>query len=159
MVPEILFFGSIARKLNRIIEDWRSPVWINPLLFSSINSSLNINPGDIITSNTGFSFKVSSGTTVSISAINFYRSVASKFREQLDYVGISDEYAVEVTVMATSPGTSGNISRYDLARTTITGVSNVTNIRDFRGGTDQETDASFRDRVLSSFSVSYSTST
>lgn len=124
------------------------------LTFSSINSSLNINPGDLVTSNTGFSFKVSVGTTVSVSSINFYRSVASKFREQLDYVGISDEYAVEVTVIATSPGTSGNISRYDLSRTTIAGVSNVTNIKDFRGGTDQETDASFKDRILSAFSGS-----
>lgn len=145
---------KLARNFGITRRQSKTSTGVALLTFSSINSSLNINPGDIITSNTGFSFKVSSGTTVSISAINFYRSVASKFREQLDYVGISDEYAVEVTVMATSPGTSGNISRYDLARTTITGVSNVTNIKDFRGGTDQETDASFRDRVLSSFSGS-----
>jgi len=124
------------------------------LTFSSINATVNINKGDIIIANNGFSFAVATGISVTTNATNFYRSVASKFRDQLDTAGISDEYAIEVTVTATTPGTAGNIGVYSLSRTSIAGVSNVTNINAFRGGTDQENDATFRNRILSSFSGS-----
>lgn len=124
------------------------------LTFSAINSNININKGDTIVANNGFSFNVSAGLSVTPGASNFYRSVASKFRDQLDFVGISDEFAVEVTVIASTPGSAGNIGSYALDRTTIPGVSNVTNINPFAGGTDQENDALFRSRILSSFSGS-----
>jgi uncharacterized phage protein gp47/JayE len=68
--------------------------------FSSINATTNINKGDIVTSNNGFSFSVTSGVTVSSNSVNYYRSVATKYRDQLDSIGISDQYAVEVTVEA-----------------------------------------------------------
>lgn len=124
------------------------------LTFSAINSVININKGDVIIANNGFSYAVAVGISVTPNASNFYRSVAAKFRDQLDTVGISDEFAVEVTVVATTPGTAGNIGVGALSRTSIPGVSNVTNINAFRGGTDQENDATFRNRVLSSFSGS-----
>jgi uncharacterized phage protein gp47/JayE len=124
------------------------------LTFSAINSVININKGDVVIANNGFSYAVSTGISVTPTASNFYRSVAAKFRDQLDTVGISDEFAVEVTLVATTPGTAGNIGVYALSRTGIPGVSNVTNINAFRGGTDQENDATFRNRVLSSFSGS-----
>lgn len=124
------------------------------LTFSSINAPVSINRGSIITANNGFSFSVTAGTSVTPSAINFYRAVAAKYRDQLDFAGISDTLAVQVTVTATSPGTTGNIGTYSLAKTSIAGVSNVTNVNPFTGGTDQETDAVFRNRVLASFSGS-----
>lgn len=124
------------------------------LTFSSINAPININRGAIITANNGFSYSVVTGTSVIPSAINFYRAVATKYRDQLDFAGISDPFAVTVTVTATSSGTSGNIGAYSLSSTSIPGVSNVTNVNPFIGGTDQETDASFRNRVLASFSGS-----
>lgn len=124
------------------------------LTFSSIVAPININAGSSITANNGLSFTVSTGLSVSPTSTNFYRSVASKFRDQLDFVGITDQYAVEVTVAAGSPGTAGNIGKYALSRTTIPGVSNVTNVNPFTGGTDQETDVAFRNRILSSFSGS-----
>lgn len=124
------------------------------LTFSAINSAININKGDTIIANNGFSYSVATGISVTPAASNFYRSVASKFRDQLDIVGISDEFAAEVTIVATTPGTAGNIGVGALSRTSIPGVSNVTNINAFRGGTDQENDATFRNRVLSSFSGS-----
>lgn len=122
--------------------------------FSSINATININKGDIIIANNGFSFAVSTGIAISNLASNYYRSVATKFRDQLDLVGITDEYAVEVTVSATSAGSAGNIGKYALNRTNIPGVSNVTNINGFAGGTDQEDDTAFRNRVLAAFSGS-----
>ena len=122
--------------------------------FSSIVSPININTGDIVTASNGFTFSVSNGISVSPSSINFYRSVAAKFSAQLAQAGITDQYAVEVTVVATTPGSAGNISSYSLDASSTAGVSNVTNINPFSGGTDQENDAAFRNRVLASFSGS-----
>lgn len=124
------------------------------LTFSSVNATININRGDIVIASNGFSFATSTGLSVSPAAINFYRSVASKFRDQLDIAGISDQFAVEATVVATTAGATGNIGKYSINRTNIAGVSNVTNINSFTGGTDQENDTSFRNRVLAAFSGS-----
>lgn len=124
------------------------------LTFSSIVVPLNINIGATMTASNGLSFTVKTGIAVSPASTNFYRSVATKFRDQLDFVGITDQYAVEVTVVSSSPGIASNIGKYALSRTNISGVSNVTNINSFSGGTDQETDVAFRNRVLSSFSGS-----
>lgn len=124
------------------------------LTFSSINSPININAGDRVIASNGFAFSVTGGVSVTPASSNFFRSIASKFRDQLDLAGISDEFAVEVTVVATTPGTAGNIGTFSLVRTPISGVTNVTNVASFGGGTDQESDAAFRNRVLSSFSGS-----
>ena len=124
------------------------------LTFPSLNAPIPISRGAIITANNGFSFAVSTGTAVTPAAINFYKAVATKFRDQLDFAGISDTLAVQVTLTATSPGTTGNIGTYALSKANIAGVSNVTNVNSFNGGTDQETDAAFRNRVLSAFSGS-----
>lgn len=124
------------------------------LTFNSITAPIPINTGSIIVANNGFSFIVSSGLSVTPGNANFYRSVASKFQDQLLAAGINDEYAVEVTVSASSSGSAGNIGALSLNRCDIHGVSNVTNINPFNGGTDQENDANFRNRVLSSFSGS-----
>lgn len=122
------------------------------MTFASIPATININQGDIVTSINGSTFTVAVGVSVSPSAINFYRSVATKFANQLAFVGITDQFAVEVTVNASSPGSQGNIGPYALQTVSTAGVSNVTNILSFQGGTDQETDAAFRNRVLSTFS-------
>lgn len=124
------------------------------LTFSSITAPVNINKGDLVISTNGYSFAVANGIAVSPLNSNFYRSVATQYRDQLDTIGITDEYAVEVTVTATSAGAGGNIGSYSLTRTTIADVSNVTNIDPFSGGTDQENDIAFRSRTLSAFSGS-----
>jgi hypothetical protein len=153
-----LVIGSDLDKLAKnfgVIRKQSTPAGGTALFtFSSINAPININKGDIVIASNGFSYNVVRGVAVVPSAINFYRSIASKFREQLDLAGISDQYAVEITVLASSPGSSGNIGKYSLNRTTISGVSNVTNIIPFTGGTDQEGDAAFRNRILASFSGS-----
>lgn len=124
------------------------------LTFSSINAPININSGDSITASNGLSYIVQNGISVVPALTNFYQSVAAKFQNDLDFVGIQDTYAVEVTVKATTSGISGNLGKYSLIRTNISGVSNVTNVNPFTGGGDAETDAIFRDRVLSVFSGS-----
>lgn len=131
-----------------------SSTGISLFTFSSINANINIGAGNTVVANNGVSFQVATGVAVSSSATNFYRSVAAKYATQLAYVGITDQYAVEVTVIATAAGTSGNIGTFSINKTSIPGVSNVTNVVSFTGGTNQETDAAFRNRVLSTFSGS-----
>jgi len=124
------------------------------LTFSSLNATININPGAPIYTSGGLGFTVINGISIVPSNINFYRSVATKFAAQLAFAGITDQYAVEVSVIASAPGSSGNIGQYTLAKVNIPGISNVTNVASFAGGTDQETDAAFRNRILSTFSGS-----
>jgi hypothetical protein len=124
------------------------------LTFSSIPASIAITKGDLVFSSNGTSFAVANGISVNPSNTNLYRSIATKFRNDLDFLNISDTYAVEVTVQATTPGSGGNISKYGIVRSLTSGVSNVTNIFPFSGGSDQEDDPSFRNRGLAIFSGS-----
>lgn len=124
------------------------------LTFPSLNATVNINSGSPVHTAGGLGFTVINGISLVPSNINTYRSTATKFSAQLAFVGITDQYAVEVTVTASSPGAAGNIGQYTLSQVTIGGISNVTNINTFSGGTDQETDAAFRNRILSTFSGS-----
>jgi hypothetical protein len=122
------------------------------LAFNALEADIPINSGDILNANNGASFQVTTSTTVAVNNANEYRATASKYRADLDFVGITDEYAVAVPAECTVTGTIGNISRYSLISTTIDGVSNVTNASPFSGGSKSETDSDFRNRVLSVFS-------
>jgi uncharacterized phage protein gp47/JayE len=122
--------------------------------FNSLNAPIAINKGDTVLSSNGVSFTVRNGISIQPSLSNFYASIASKYKNDLDFLGIKDIYAVEVTVQASTFGTIGNISKYSLNRTNISGINNVTNINSFSGGNNQESDAVFRARVLSTFSGS-----
>jgi uncharacterized phage protein gp47/JayE len=137
-----LVIGSDLDKLAKnfgVIRKQSTPATgVALLTFASITAPIPINKGSLVISNNGFSFSVVAGISVTPATANFYRSVASKFRDQLDAAGISDQYAVEVTVVATTPGSAGNIGGLSLTRTNLAGVSNVTNINPFTGGTDQE---------------------
>jgi phage-related baseplate assembly protein len=124
------------------------------LTFSSLNAVININKGTPVYTAGGLGFTVTNGTSLVPSNINFYRSVATKFSAQLQFVGITDQFAVQVTVTASAPGSASNIGQYTLSKVSIPGISNVTNTVAFSGGTDQETDAAFRNRVLSTFNGS-----
>lgn len=124
------------------------------LTFSSLNANININPGSVVSTGGGISFTVTTGLAIVTSNINYYRSVASQYSAQLAYVGITDQYAITVSVTAVAPGSAGNIGQYSLSKVNINGINSVTNINSFNGGTDQETDAAFRNRILSVFSGS-----
>lgn len=124
------------------------------LTFSDIEADIPINKGSTVTASTGATFTVTSSFTVSVSKKNTYRATASKYRSALDFVGIEDQYAVEVLVEASSSGTSGNISKYSLKTTSISGVSNVTNPSAFSGGYGVENDSSFKRRISGVFSGS-----
>ena len=124
------------------------------LTFNSISSSINIDKGSIVTASNGFSFQITSGVSVLSTQLNFYKSLATKYQNDLTFNGITDQYAVQVAVQSTTPGSSGNIPKYALSKTSIPNVSNVLNVSPFIGGNDQEDDATFRNRILSIFSGS-----
>lgn len=124
------------------------------ITFSSLPATVSIKAGDLVVAQNGTAFKVLNGQAISPSLANFYKSIATKYQNDLTFVGITDPYAVEVTVQATTPGIQGNISKYTLSRTNIAGASNVTNVQAFSGGNDTEDDASFRNRILNTFSGS-----
>jgi uncharacterized phage protein gp47/JayE len=124
------------------------------LTFSSIPATIGITAGSLITASNGATFTVQNGITVNPAQANTYKSTAVQFQANLSFEGITDQYAVEVTVQASTAGSSGNITQYSLTQTSIPGVSNVTNVYPFTGGADQENDATFRNRVLAIFSGS-----
>jgi hypothetical protein len=124
------------------------------LTFNDIEADIPINKGGIISASNGSTFSVVNSTTVSLVNKNTYRATASKFAAALAFVGITDQYAIEVSVQATSTGSGGNISNYSLISTTIPGVSGVTNPSSFGGGSTVETDSAFKRRLLGIFSGS-----
>ena len=152
---------SIGSDLDKLAKNYgltrkqsTSSTGVALLTFSSLNATIAINKGAPVYTSGGLGFTVVNGTSIVPSNINSYRSTATKFSTQLAYVGITDQYAVEVTVVASAPGSSGNIGQYTLSKVSIPGISNVTNTIAFAGGTDQETDAAFRNRILATFSGS-----
>jgi len=124
------------------------------LTFASIPATIGVGRGSLVFSSSGISFATQTGISINPSQSNLYKAVATRYRNELDFLGISDLYAVEVPVIATTPGIIGNISKFGISRTNIAGISNVTNINPFSGGANQEDDTSFRNRVLAIFSGS-----
>lgn len=122
--------------------------------FSSLTADIPINSGDIVTARNGATFVVLNGLVVSSVFANSFKATASQFRSDLDLAGISDQYAVEVQVQATATGIQGNISKYTIISASTDGISNVTNVVPFGGGSAAEDDASYKSRILSVFSGS-----
>ena len=153
-----LVVGSDLDKLAKNFGLTRQPAvaanGVSLLTFASIQGTININAGDLVTASNGFSFSILNGVSITAAQSNFYRSVATTYANNLQFVGITDQYAVQVTVQATTAGSAGNIAQYSLISTNIPGVSNVTNTSAFTGGSDQEDDATFRNRILAVFSGS-----
>lgn len=124
------------------------------LTFASIPAAISIPQGGLISAANGTSFSVLNGISVAPTSLNSYRAVATRYQSNLQFLGITDQYAVEIAVQATTPGVVGNVSQYGIISTSISGVSNATNIFGFTGGVNQEDDNSFRNRVLAVFSGS-----
>jgi uncharacterized phage protein gp47/JayE len=120
--------------------------------FRSLDSDITIPEGSVVRTRNGIPFLTVSTTLILTSQSNALRATATRLREQLYTAEITDEFAIEVSVQAQSPGTAGNISTYSLISHSISGVNSVTNVSSFTGGTDLETDSAFRSRILATFS-------
>ncbi|HVI40693.1 MAG TPA: baseplate J/gp47 family protein [Anaerovoracaceae bacterium] len=122
------------------------------LTFKNFDTDISVNKGDLITAKNGATFVASNSLVISPVFASSFKATAAKFKSDLDFVGITDEFATEVLVESSAPGIQGNISKYSLKSTGIVGVNNVTNVTPFGGGKAAEDDASFRTRILSIFS-------
>jgi len=124
------------------------------LTFNNLDAPFAVNQGDLVITRSGLSFKVVNGVNINVNSANLYKATANKFKNDLDFNGITDQYAVQVLVQCVSPGANGNIGKYSLARSTSNGINSVVNPNSFSGGSDQESDAAFRNRILSLFNGS-----
>ena len=116
--------------------------------FSSLNANVAISKGNLVFSKSGSSYEILSNVSINSGSSNFYKSIATKYKNDLDFLNIKDIYAVEVPIKATTGGTSGNISKYGIINTNIPGVSNVTNVTAISNGVDKEDDVSLKNRFL-----------
>lgn len=121
---------------------------------TSLDTDVAIPIGTAVTSRSGVRFRTMITVTMSVVNSGIYSANASRMRSELDSAGITDEYAIEVPVEAISPGAAGNISKYSLNSASLPGISAVTNLQTFSGGSNAESDATFRSRILSIFAGS-----
>jgi uncharacterized phage protein gp47/JayE len=124
------------------------------LTTNNIDTNILIPSGSLVSSNNGISFKTTQDYVLYTGSANVYRATATRLRNELDIASITDEFAIEVKVEAITSGTSGNIGPYSIISNNINGISSSTNLQTFSGGTNPESDDSFRTRVLSVFAGS-----
>lgn len=119
------------------------------MTFDSLDSDLAIIKGSIITAKNGLNFVVVNSLTLSPVLLTSYQATASKYKADLDFLGITDQYAVEILAEATVAGTQGNISKYALISTNVTGINSVTNTSPVGNGKDAESDTQLKTRFSS----------
>jgi len=119
--------------------------------FKSLDNDVTISQNSVVRTRNGLPFLTVSTVTIRTTQSNALRATATRLREQLNTAGITDEFAIEISVEAQSQGSAGNIAAYSIINHSIAGVSNVTNLSPFTGGTDLESDAAFRARILATF--------
>lgn len=119
--------------------------------FRRIDTDITIAAGSVVSTRGGITFSTISSVTARAVDANALRATATRLRQQLDTAGITDQFALEVSVQAQSIGSSGNIASYAIVSQSVSGVNGVTNIASFTGGSDVEMDAAFRSRILATF--------
>lgn len=124
------------------------------LTTNNMDVDVLIPQGSILTARNGITFKTTETISMYSASSNVYRANASRISQDLILAGITDEFAVDVNVECAITGSGGNIGRFTLTTHNIDGISNVTNLSTFSGGTDVESDSEFRTRILSIFAGS-----
>jgi uncharacterized phage protein gp47/JayE len=133
------------------VQDGTKSSGVAVLTFRTIDSDISISSGSVIRTKNGIPFLTISDIFISTSQINSLRATGTRLRNQLATAGISDQFAVEVSVEAQSPGAIGNIGSYSLTSSGIPDVTGITNLTSFTGGSNQENDDELRSRVLAAF--------
>lgn len=124
------------------------------LTFDSLFTDIVIPAGGLVYARNGLSFRIIAGAVISSANEAQYKAIAATFRTDLDFVGLTDNYAFQTLVECTTTGITGNIPKYNIYSTSIPGISGVTNNVPFTGGSSPENDTSYQTRVLSVFSGS-----
>ena len=121
---------------------------------NDISTDLPIPANTGVIARNGLQFKTIGNYIMSVSEKNRFSANASRLRSALNLAGISDSFAIEVPVRAVNPGTSGNISSFQLIEHNLPDSLKITNLKSFNGGSNTESDAAFRSRVFAIFSGS-----
>lgn len=124
------------------------------LTFNNLLNNIQIQSGTTITAKTGVVFRITSNILISASTKGVYSSFASSISDQLHIAGISDQYAVQVPVEALNVGTNGNVPVYSFIKTSIPGITNVTNVSPTSGGTNPQSDPQYRNQIIAGLSGS-----
>jgi hypothetical protein len=119
--------------------------------FKNIDSDITISSGTLARTRNGLPFSTVSTINITTSQSNSLRATATRLREQLNTAGITDEFAIEASVEANSAGSIGNIASYAIIITNASDANNVTNLSSFTGGSNLESDAALRSRILATF--------
>lgn len=154
-------FASSGTDLNRLASNFGASrqlgtgsTGVAVLTTNNLDVDSLIPQGSIITASNGITFQTTLGATMSSASSNVYRANATRLREDLDLASITDQFAIELPVEALTTGSAGNIGRFTLSSQGISGITNVTNTKTFSGGSNPESDDSFRTRILSIFAGS-----
>ena len=118
----------------------------------NVMADIPIPTGTIVTARNGATYRTIGNFVMSAVDKNRLAANASRMRKSLNIAGISAKYAIEVPVQATRNGTSGNVSSLQVVSTNLADSVSVTNLTSMTGGANNETDDSFRSRILSVFS-------
>jgi len=119
---------------------------------NSIIADIPIPTGTSVVSRNGATYKTIGNFVMSSVDKNRLAANASRMQKSLNIAGISARYALEVPVQATRNGTFANVSSLQIVSTNLAEAVSVTNITSMTGGSNNETDDSFRSRILSIFS-------
>lgn len=119
---------------------------------NELNADIPIPSNTVTTAKNGITYRTIGNFVMSVSNKNRYAATASRLRRLLNLAGVTDQYAIEVPVQATSSGTNGNIGPYQLINSNLQEGLKVTNLTSFSNGDNSENDAAFRSRVFASFS-------
>jgi hypothetical protein len=121
---------------------------------NELNADVPIPSNIVTTAKNGVTFRTIGNYTMSVSDKNRYAATASRLRRLLNFAGVTDQYAIEIPVQATSTGLTGNISPYQLVNSNLAEGLKITNLSSFSNGDNSENDSGFRSRVFATFSGS-----
>lgn len=145
---------KLARNFGLVRKTGSAASGIAVFTVNTLDGSIFIPANTLISARNRISYKTLSDAQFDSTKSNIYRANATRMRTDLSLAGIVDEFAIEVTVEATTFGTAGNIGKYGIVSQSVSGVSNITNITSFSGGAGVETDDQFRSRILAIFAGS-----
>lgn len=121
---------------------------------NNLESDVLVPRGTIVAARNGTTFSTVADLFFDSTKKSVYRSNALRISSDLNLAGITDQYAAEVAVQANSSGIAGRIGKFSIVSQSLFGLSNITNVNSFSGGSSLESHTSFRSRILSVFSGS-----
>lgn len=153
--PELATGRDLDKWANNFGITRQSGVPANGIVVFTVNdivTDLSIPSGTLVTARNGTTFRTIGSFVMSSAERNKFAANANRLRSSLNTAGINDSFAIEVPVVATRAGTTGNIATLQIIEHNLEDALRVTNLTAFNGGTNLETDTAFRARIFATFS-------